>query len=149
MNNTVFPEFPYEKRFTRNEIQEITEESEKLADAMRDGVAPNGAVMYLDESLLRMWCVHGVLAGVRVDPDLAHIVAVKIPDTTGQFADSVEWVLRGDLPSDYDEAQAEAEAQKLAKAMRERMPEKVRKRTAELLAAGFDAANPANNESED
>lgn len=142
MSEAVFPNFPYERKFTKAEIAEITEEAEKLADAMRDGVAPNGAVMYLEESMLQMWCVHGALAGVRVQPEKARIVAVKIPDATGQFADSVEWKLRADLPDDHDEQEASAEASKIADALKSRLTDSQRAQVAQALATGFEATNP-------
>ncbi|GAB3135712.1 hypothetical protein GCM10027289_29800 [Tsukamurella serpentis] len=83
------------------------------------------------------------MAGVRVHPELAFIVAVPLADEHLQMEGSVEWKLREDLPADYDEQQVEAEAQAVAKALGERLPDDVRRRAAALMAAGFEAlANP-------
>ena len=147
MPEEVFPQFPYERRFTKEQIAEITDVAEEIADALRDGVAPNGAQMFMDEAYLQLMCVHGALAGVRVHPDLAYIVAVPVPDEHLQMQGTVEWKLREDLPADYDERKVEAEAQAVAKALAERLPDDVRRRTAALMAAGFDAlANPKEDQ---
>lgn len=87
-------DFPYDKRFTREEIAEITARSERIKEAMRDGVAPNGYILNVPEDMLALWAVHNALAGLDVHDDLAHIVA--IPDPEGPFTDSKKWVLKED-----------------------------------------------------
>ncbi|OHU29612.1 hypothetical protein BKG74_03535 [Mycobacteroides chelonae] len=136
----VFPEFPYDRKFTRAEIDEIADEARKLADAMRDGQAPNGATLWIDEGMLQLWCVHGVLAGVRVHPDLAYIVAVNKPDQHLQMESSVEWVLREDA-SEADLNQDEHEAERIATALTERLPDEVRRLVAQKMTAAFNEAN--------
>jgi hypothetical protein len=136
----VFPEFPYDRKFTRAELDEITDEARKLADAMRDGQAPNGATLWIDESMLQLWCVHGVLAGVRVHPDLAYIVAIKQPDQHAVFEDSVQWVLREDAP-EIDPEQDEAEAERIATALTQRLPDEVRRLVAQKMTEAFNEAN--------
>lgn len=90
----VFSEFPYDKRFSREEIAEITARSERIKEAARDGVAPNGAIMQLPEDMLALWSVHLALAGLDVHDELAHIIA--IPDPEGPFTDSKKWILKED-----------------------------------------------------
>lgn len=136
----VFPEFPYDRKFTRAEIDEITDEARKLADALRDGQAPNGATLWIDESMLQLWCVHGVLAGVRAHPDLAYIVAIKQPDQHAVFEDSVQWVLREDAP-EIDPEQDEAEAERIATALTQRLPDEVRRLVAQKMTEAFNEAN--------
>ncbi|MDO3058471.1 MULTISPECIES: phage gene 29 protein family protein [Mycobacteriaceae] len=139
-DSLVFPEFPYDRKFTRDEIDEIADEARKLADAMRDGQAPNGATLWIDEGMLQLWCVHGVLAGVRVHPDLAYIVAVKQPDQHAVFEDSVEWVLREDA-ADVEPEQDEAEAERIATALTQRLPDEVRRLVAQKMTDAFNEAN--------
>ncbi|AFR48012.1 phage gene 29 protein family protein [Gordonia sp. KTR9] len=146
MGDRVFADFPYDRRFTKEEIAEITARAEKIADAMRDGVAPNGAILYIDESLLQLWSVHAALAGVYVDDDRAYIVSVKIPDQAGQFADSVEWVMREDLPEDHSETQADAEARQIVNALTERLSPEVKRRVAEQFSTAFTAVNDTDQE---
>lgn len=141
MSEQIFANFPYEKKFTKAQITEITESAQKLADAMRDGVGPNGMVMGLDESMLQLWCVHGALAGVRVHPDEAYIVAVPIPDEHLQFADSVEWKLRDELPEDYDAEKDSEKAKQIADAMKSQLTDAQRRQIAASLIEGFETAN--------
>lgn len=141
----VFPEFPYDRKLTRAELLEVHDEAMKLADAMRDGQAPNGATLWIDESMLQLWCVHGVLAGVRVHPDLAYIVAVKQPDQHGQFESSVEWVLREEAPEVDPSHQAEAEADRIASALTERLSDDVRRRVAQKMSEFFGEVSKEDN----
>jgi hypothetical protein len=110
----IFEAFPYDKRFTREEIAEITERSERIAEAMRDGVAPNGYVLNVPEDMLKLWSVHNALAGMDVHEDLAYIVSR--PSKDGPFTDSMEWVLKEDAekagPTPEEEAAKYAAALK-------------------------------------
>lgn len=137
----VFQQFPYDRKFTRAELDEIADEAMKLADAMRDGQAPNGATLWIDEAMLQLWCVHGVLAGVRVHPDLAYIVAVQQPDRHGQFEGSVEWVLRDDAPAEDEQQKADQEAERIAAALTQRLPDDVRRALAQKMTDAFNEAN--------
>lgn len=144
--STVFPDFPYDRRFTRAEIAELTDRAEKIADALRDGVAPNGATLYLDESMLQLWAVHAALAGVYVDPDRAYIVAVPLEPQSGQFADAVEWVLKEDLPEGYTEEKAEAEARQIVSSLTDKLAPEVRERVAREFAAAYTAVNDTDSD---
>ncbi|URP21175.1 hypothetical protein SEA_FRANCOIS_23 [Gordonia phage Francois] len=141
MSEKVFANFPYDRKFTREEIAELTDRAGAIADALRDGVAPNGAVLYLEESMLQLWSVHAALAGVYVDPDRAFIVSVPLPDQSGQFEDSVQWVLREEAPAAPDAEEVDAEAQQIVAALNDRLSPQVRRRVAEQFAAAFTAAN--------
>lgn len=102
----VFEEFPYDKKFTRAEIAEITARAERITAAMRDGVAPNGYILNVPEDMLQLWGVHNALAGMDVNPDLAYIVAV--PSKQPTFVDQMDWVLKEDaekaVPTPEEEA---------------------------------------------
>lgn len=90
----VFEAFPYDKRFTREEIAEITARAERITAAMRDGVAPNGYILQVPEDMLQLWAVHNALAGMEVHDELAYIVS--IPSKDGPYTDSMQWVLKED-----------------------------------------------------
>jgi len=79
----VFPNFPYDRKFTRAEIAEILAKAKRLGDAMRDGLAPSGHTLYIPGDIFEMWMVHGALAGCDVDQDAAFIRARKLPDASG------------------------------------------------------------------
>lgn len=141
----IFPNFPYDRKFTRDQIQEIITRAGVIGDAMRDGVGPNGATLFIPGDIFEMWMIHAALAGVTVDEKLAHIRPRKLPDANGRFADAVEWVLKKE---DSDEARA-ADADREARAhidamqrsmndLRPEVREAVRRR---LSAAADDAAD--------
>lgn len=105
---TVFPNFPYEKKFTREEIRDITDRAKLVGDAMRDGVAPSGHTLFIPGDMFEMWMIHAALAGVTVDESLAYIRAKPAKDSP--FEDAVEWVLKRDDTPEALEAEAEAAA---------------------------------------
>lgn len=134
MPNSVFPNFPYDRRFNKHEIAEITERSERLADHMRDPMAPTGMPMGIPEDYLRLLSVHCALAGLDTHTDeRQYIVAKKLPDETGRYADSVEWVLKTDATPEVEQSLIEAEAQKYADAMETQLTPEVRAAIIERL----------------
>jgi hypothetical protein len=107
--STVFPSFPYERKFTREEIHgDILPRAKAFGDKMRDGVGPNGATLYIPGDLFELWMIHGVLAGA--DGGKAYIRARRLPDATGRLADAVEWVLLKDDTAEARKQDAEREA---------------------------------------
>ena len=103
----VFPNFPYDKAFTRDELAEILERAKIIGRAMRYGQGPNGAILALPPDLFELWMVHAALAGVTVDEDLAFIRPRVIPDVLG---DAVEWVLKKEDTAAAREADLAREA---------------------------------------
>lgn len=136
MTAQVFPQFPYEKRFTQAEVTEITDRSELIADTLRDGVAPNGMILNVPEHMLRLWAVHAALAGVYVDPERAYIVAKKLPDEPGRFVDSVEWILKEDAEDIPGPDVVESEAQQYADAIETKLTPEVRAALIKKLKEG-------------
>lgn len=116
----VFDAFPYDRRFTREEIAEITGRAERIAAAMRDGVAPNGYILNVPEDMLQLWSVHNALAGMDVHDELALIMSR--PCKEGPFLDSMEWVLKEDAERDGPTPEEEA-AKYSAALMKELSPE--------------------------
>lgn len=91
-SNLVFPNFPYDRRFTREEIAEILERAKVIGRAMRYGQGPNGAILALPPDIFELWMIHAALAGVTVDEDAAYIRPRVIPDA--MVGDAVQWVLK-------------------------------------------------------
>lgn len=107
----VFPQFPYEKRFTRQEIHgDILPRSKRLGDAMRDGKGPNGAILYIPGDVFELWMIHAALAGCDVDESKAYIRSRRLPDQAGRLVDAVEWVLKADDTPEKLAQDAEREA---------------------------------------
>lgn len=125
--SSVFPQFPYERRFTRGEIHDdILPRARRLGDAMRDGMAPTGATLYIPGDMFELWMIHGALAGADVDESKAYIRARKLPDENGRFADAVEWVVKKDDSPEARAADAEREAQRYVDAMETTLRPEVR-----------------------
>lgn len=129
-------DFPYDKRFTRAQITEITARGEQIADALRDGVAPNGMILNVPEHMLQLWAVHAALAGVFVDPERAYIVARRLPDQPGRFEDSVEWILKEDAETVPEPDAVDVEAQTYADAIETKLTPEVRAALIEKLKEG-------------
>lgn len=138
--STVFPGFPYKRRFTAAEIDgDILPRSKRIGDAMRDGVAPSGATLFIPPDMFEMWMVHAALAGVDVDPSKAYIQARKLPDAHGRFADAVEWVLKEDYTPAMEVEDSEREAQRYVSAIDELDPQ-LREAIRQRMIAGAQAA---------
>lgn len=90
--SSVFPNFPYDRKFTRAEIDEILERSKRVGRAMRYGQGPNGAILALPPDIFELWMIHAALAGVDVNEEQAYIRPRISPDAI--VGDSVEWVLK-------------------------------------------------------
>jgi hypothetical protein len=129
-------DFPYDRRFTREQITEITARAEEIADAFRDGVAPNGMILNVPEHMLQLWAVHAALAGVYVDPERAYIVARKLPDQPGRFEGSVEWILKEDAETISAEDAVESEAKTYADAIETKLTPEVRAALIKKLKEG-------------
>jgi hypothetical protein len=119
----VFPKFPYDKKFTREEIAEILERAKRIGRAMRDGQGPNGAILGMPADLFELWMIHGALAGVDVIEEKAYIRPRVI--TGGMYGDAVEWVLKKEDTPEALERDLQREAAAHA-AHIEAMPPKLR-----------------------
>lgn len=135
----IFPNFPYAKKFTREEVADITRRAAVLSDLMRDGVALTGAGMFIPEDIFQLWMVHGVMAGA--DGGQPYIRARKIPDEHGALADRRDWVL---IKEDTPEAREE-DTEREAEAELARMADRLRPEVREAVIRRFRAAaNEAN-----
>lgn len=125
--SSVFPNFPYERKFTADEIHnDILPRAKALGDAMRDGMGPNGSVLYIPGDIFELWMIHAALAGCFVDESKAYIRRRRLPDQSGRFADAVEWVVKKDDTPEAVAADAEREAQAYVDAMERQLRPEVR-----------------------
>lgn len=108
----VFPKFPYDRKFTKAELDEIFARQDRLCEGFRDAVGPNGWGLGLPEDHLQLLMFHGALVGADVDDEKAFIRARRLPDETGRLVDAVEWVVKkDDTPRDRNrDARREARA---------------------------------------
>lgn len=139
--SSVFPNFPYERKFTRAEINDdILPRAQRLGDAMRDGMGPNGSVLYIPGDLFELWMIHAALAGCDVDESRAYIRRRRLPDQAGRFADAVEWVIKKEDTPEQRAADADAEAAAMIDAMEHNLRPEVRAAIRRRFRAAADDA---------
>lgn len=142
----VFPGFPYEREFTRAELEVILARWERLKETLRDAVGPQGWGLGMSEDFLQQLALHQALAGVDVDPayppERAFIRPVRNVD--GLYVDSIKWVLTKKDKPGQRAADAKTEAKARLQALRERAmaeaPEDVRDAMRELMVEGAEWA---------
>lgn len=112
--------FPYRRKWTQPEIDELIARIEKLRAAMVDMVGPSGVVMYIDAGTIAHIATHLALAGADLypaDDDRVYIWPDRLPDESGIFEALVEWKVKKDHrppppppPPDPDQIAADAAA---------------------------------------
>lgn len=154
---TLRKNFPYERTFTTDEIDVILERKDRLSEAFRDAIGPQGWGLGMLEDFLQQLMFHGALAGVDVDPTYpafdpgtgtgAFIRPKRKPDGQGLYVDSVEWkVIKHDTPR-ARKRDARAEAKLRLEAMQQIDPE-VRDAMRELMVEGVEWAEAENKPAE-
>ncbi|WJR32418.1 hypothetical protein P3F83_18070 [Mycobacteroides immunogenum] len=150
----VFPKFPYDRKFTKSELDEIFAKQDRLCEAFRDAVGPNGWGLGMPEDHLQLLMFHGALAGADVDEDKAFIRARRLPDQSGRLVDAVQWVVKKeDTPRDRSrdarrEARARArEIDELDPEVREALVEMVKRKGQRAYNSGH-AEVPADERDE-
>lgn len=113
--------FPYRRKWTRDETDELIVRIEKLREAMVDMVGPSGAVMYIDAGTIAHIAVHLALAGADLyplDDDRVYIWPEKREDASGIFDSMVEWRVKKDHrpPEHLERPQPELDPEKVAAA---------------------------------
>lgn len=134
---SVFPQFPYERKFTRDEINnDILPRAKAMGDLMRDGMGPNGSVLYIPGDVFELWMIHGVLAGA--DGGKKYIRPRRSHDAI--FEDAVEWVVLKDDTAEQRQADADAEAQMYVDAIEANLRPEVREAIRRRFRAAADDA---------
>jgi hypothetical protein len=105
--------FPYQRKWTRAQLDEILARKDALSEAMADAVGPTGQIIYMPDDLRHILALHLALAGGTVRDELAYIKARIRPNEPGMFADTREWLLKSEYvpaPPDPDETAVKARA---------------------------------------
>lgn len=114
------PEFPYADVFTGEEIDAALARKDRLMLLARDAVKPDGTILGIDEATLQLLMLHLALTGLDDTPDReerALIRAKRLPDQTGRYVDSVEWIPKHNDTPEARRADAEEEARRRKAAM--------------------------------
>lgn len=136
--------FPYRRKWTQAQFDEICDRKDRLVDAMTDAVGPTGQVLYLPDDLIHILALHMSLAGCDVQDRLAYIVSRPItPEKPDElvFQDAREWVLRQEYePGPADPNDTAAQAKAAAEKIRRQLSPEVTAALAHILADGLNAA---------
>jgi hypothetical protein len=127
--------FPYLKKFTPEEREDLLERIERLRHDLTDMVGPSGVVMYLDAGTIANIAFHLAMVGYGDEPPeaKAYIWADEQPDQDGIFEGFIDWKLKKEhrQPPKKKQDDPELVARKVA-AAREQM---VRQLDPEVYAA--------------
>ena len=138
--------FPYRRKWTQKQIDEILARKDKLAEAMTDAVGPVGQQMYVDASAVHMLALHLALAGGDVRDELAYIVA-EVINSPGAPADFHHWRLRSEYepaPPDPDETKRKAAA--AAEQIRRQLSPEVRREVAAMMREEYERSMAEEDE---
>lgn len=131
--------FPYHRKWTKAQLDEILARKDGIAAAMMDAVGPTGQIVYIPDDLRHILALHLALAGAEVRDDLAYITAKIRPDEPGMFADTREWLLKSEYkpgPPPADETTAKAKA--AADQIRRQLTPEVRAAVVALMTTQLD-----------
>ncbi|MBU8819537.1 hypothetical protein KL864_26995 [Mycolicibacterium goodii] len=121
-------QFPYHRRWTQAELDEVYERFEKIRTVLTDVVAPHGAPLYIDPSMVAILALHASLAGCDVHDDKAFIEHRVRNDEYGLFEGVHEWRVKGDFDPDdkpEDPVEAKARAAELREKLRTEVDPKI------------------------
>lgn len=137
--------FPYRRKWTQAEVDELTGRIEKLREAMTDMVGPSGVVMYIDAGSIAHIATHLALAGADlypIDDDRVYIWPDVKKDNSGIFDSMIEWRVKKDhqppepQPIDPETVRAAAEAARAE--IMAKLPREVREALIPQLAKEFE-----------
>lgn len=132
--------FPYRRKWTQAQVDEILARKDKLAAAMTDAVGPVGQQLYIDASHIHILALHLALAGGEVREELAYITA-EVINSTGAPADFHHWHLKSEYqpaPPDPDETKRKAAA--AADQIRRQLSPEVRREVAAMMREEYEKA---------
>lgn len=147
--------FPYRKKWTKAETDELEARITKLRDAMVDMVGPSGVLMYIDAGSIANIASHLALAGADLhDDERQYIWRDASPDELDIF-EQVKWHIRQDFerpepaPEPDGEDETVAEHARLAREQIDKqLPGPVRKQLIANLIKEFnvDTTEPKDGE---
>lgn len=135
--------FPYLKKFTPEEREDLFERIDDIRFALRDLVGPSGVLVYIDDGTIANIAFHLAMAGGRViDDEKAYIWPDEKPDPSQIFEGFIRWRLKKEHepppPKPADKEKAEALAEAARKQIERQLPPEVLKLLRTKLAEAFE-----------
>ena len=134
--------FPYHRKWTTAETDELIERIDRLREVMVDMVGPSGVQMWLDPGSVANIAAHLALAGADVNDEQAYIWAERQADDVSMMQDTYVWHVKSDVeppepePVDPELVQRQAEAARAQ--IRKQLPPEVQKLLIANLAKEFE-----------
>jgi hypothetical protein len=138
--------FPYRRKWTQEQVDEIIARQARLTEAMTDAVGPVGQVLGIDAAIIQIMALHMALAGCEVREELAYIVPVII-NQPGAPADFHQWVLKSEYkpaPPDPDEIKRKAQA--AAEQIKRQLSPAVRAEVAAMMREEYERVEKTNQD---
>lgn len=144
--------FPYRRKWSKSQVQELIERSERLKDLMTDAVGPSGQPMWIPPDLVALMSVHLALAGADTHDDERQFIVWRLAELREdevQFEDQREWLLREDYTdemAEQDQAEAERMRQARADLAARKLTPQMRKQLAAELIGGMQLEDEARKD---
>lgn len=90
--------FPYQRKWTKAELDDVYTRFDKLRQALTDAVGPSGQRLYTPPDMIAIQALHLALAGGDVSDDKAFIWARERDDEGAMFQGELEWLVKKDVP---------------------------------------------------
>lgn len=101
--------FPYQRKWTKDELDDVYSRFDKLRQALTDAVGPSGQRLYTPPDMIAIQALHLALAGGDVSDEKAFIWARERDDDGAMFQGELEWLVKKDTPPPpTQESQSEA-----------------------------------------
>lgn len=119
--------FPYRRKWTTEELDDVYARYEKLSKAMRDPVGISGQALFIPPEQVAILALHLSLAGGDMhDDDRQFIWPYELPDEAGMWEGRVEWKVKKDTPPPPKTDDAERQADQLLGQIERTFPPEVR-----------------------
>lgn len=137
---TVFPNYPYAKAFTREQIADALDRKDKLVELLMDPVGPDGTLINLPVDMMHILAFHLAYAGADAHTDHRQLIESRTTRDESQMFEMYEWRPKGQF-ADTPTAQPDTgEAATIAAQMKTQLTPQVREALAHILAEEFAAA---------
>lgn len=139
----VLPNYPYQGRFTKEQIDAAMDRKDRLVEAMTDAIGPDGTWINIPPDMLHILGFHVAFAGGDVFDDLALIESREVDNPGNDNEHGLlweglrEWRPKGDFhddPDKPDDADTRLEAQQMAAQLRRQYGPEVRAALADIFA---------------
>ncbi len=146
---TVFPNYPYAKAFTREQIADALDRKDKLVELLMDPVGPDGTIINLPVDMMHILAFHLSYAGADTHTDHRQLIESRTTRDESAMFEMYEWRPRGSFDSQPEPpADTSGEAATIAAQMRQQLTPEVRSALVSMLAEEFAAARQGVSVSE-